>query len=100
MAHKYGSSTKKYRNAKLPCKERERLEAAYQEALRQRYVLETGLGEEGAPFKSTDRREAKNQCEVASTDASHILDELFAHERKHGCVGRSLADPLPRLNVD
>jgi len=100
MGHKYRSSTKKYHSLKLPCKERERLEAAYQEALQKRDVLEAGLSEGVARFKSGKDREAKNQCEAALKHAIHILDELLAHQRKHGCVGRSLADPVPRLNVD
>jgi|SRR5215469_4453043 len=100
MSPKHGSSTKKYRDAKLPCQERARLEAAYQEALRRGDELEASLSEETVSSKGSKVREAKRRSEEALRRAIHILDELRAHERKHECVGRSLADPVPRLNED
>lgn len=100
MNRKTSGSTKKYRDQKLPCAERERLEKAYQDALRRRDALEDSVSQKLMSSEGSKIREAKNQSEAALGRAIHILNELLAHERKHGCVGRSLADPLPTIGDD
>jgi hypothetical protein len=78
MKHKSKGSTKKYREQMLTCEERERLVKAYQEALRRQHAL-------------------KDELEVALRHAMHFMDEILAHERRHGCVGPSLIDPMPTI---
>ena len=93
-------STKRYREQKLPCAERERLEQAYQVAIHNKHAVEADLDREVVSFERSRARKAKNQREEALGHAIHILNELMAHERKHGCVGRSLADSVPRVEND
>jgi len=82
---------------KVPCPERERLEQAYQDALREKHKVEDELDREVVSAERSRARRAKNQREDALGHAIHILHELNAHERKHGCVQHTLndADPLP-----
>jgi hypothetical protein len=100
MNRKLKGSTKKYREQKVPCKERERLEKAYQDALRERDALEARVSQEVVSSDRSKTREAKNQSEEGLSHAIRILNELQAHERKHGCVGRSLQDPTPTIGND
>jgi hypothetical protein len=100
MKHKVRGSTKKYREQKLPCAERERLEQAYQDALQRKLAVEDSLNKEIVSAERSLVRRAKNQLEAAQGHASHILLELLAHERKHGCVGRSLVEPSPTIEKD
>ena len=100
MGHKLRGSTKRYRQQKLPCAERERLERAYQDALQKKHAVEDELDREVVSSERSKIRRAKNQREDALGHAIHILNELMAHERKHGCVGRSLAAPIPTIDKD
>ena len=85
---------------KLVCAERERLELAYQEALEKKHTIENKLDREVVSTERSVARRAKNQREAALGHAIHILNELMAHERKHGCVSRSLVEPLPEFEKD
>jgi hypothetical protein len=100
MKRKIMGSTKRYREQKLPCAERERLEQAYRDAIQKKHTVEDDLDRELVSIERSRARGAKNQREAALGHAIHILNELMAHERKHGCVGRSLADPVPRIEND
>lgn len=100
MRHKIRGSTKRYRQQKLSCEERERLEKAYQDVLRKRDEIEAELDQELVSGKRTRSRRAKNLREDAMGHSAHILNELMAHQRKHGCVGRSLVEPTPTIEND
>ena len=100
MRHKIRGSTKRYRQQKLPCEERERLEKAYQDVLRKRDTIEAELDRELVSGERSQARRAKNLRGDAMAHSAHILLELMAHERKHGCVGRSLAEPTPTIEND
>ena len=100
MSHKIRGSTKKYRQQKLPCAERERLEKAYQDALRKRGEIEVELDQEVVSGERSRARRAKNQRENALGHSAHILNELMAHERRHGCVGRPLVESSPIIKKD
>jgi hypothetical protein len=100
MRYKTRGSTKRYRQQKLPCAERERLEKAYQDALQKKHAVEDELDREVVSIERSRVRRAKNQREDALGHAIHIPSELRAHELKHGCVGRTLVDPLPPIESD
>lgn len=100
MSHKNRGSTKRYRHQRLPCEERERLEKAYQDALQKKHAVEDALDREVVSVERSRARRAKNQREDALGHATHVLNELMAHERKHGCVARSLVDPEPSIESD
>ena len=72
----------------IPCDERERLNAAYQTALQDARELEFRLPEELVSSDLNVKRRAKSDLERAKRRPSHLLEELLAHEKKHGCVGR------------
>src|SRR5712691_9092194 len=100
MRRRMTRKTKTYRVQKFPCAERERLQQAYQDALQKRDAVEAELGREVVSAERSRARRAKNQREDALGHAIHILDELMAHERKHGCVVRSEADRVPAIGSD
>ena len=100
MRHKSKGSTKRYREQKLPCAERERLEKAYQDATHNKHVIEGDLDREVVSVERSRARQTKNQREGALGHAIHILNELMAHQRKHGCVKRNLADQIPTIEND
>jgi len=100
MGHKIRGSTKKYHEHKLPCAKRERLEKAYQDALQKKNAIEPEMDREVISVEHSRARQAKNQREAALKHALNIMSELLSHQRKHGCVGRSLVDPEPILKSD
>ncbi len=100
MRHKITRKTKTYRVEKFPCQERERLQQAYQDALQKKHAVESALDREVVSVERSRARRAKNQREDALGHAIHILYELMAHERKHGCVVRSEADSVPTIETD
>jgi hypothetical protein len=85
---------------KSPCAERERLQLAYQDALEKKHAVEDAVDREVISVERSRARRAKNQREDALSHAIHILNELMAHERKHGCVRRTLDDAAPTVKND
>lgn len=75
----------KRRSGTFACKERERLEKAYQDALQAKHALEDSLGSEIVSKDRNRAKRAKKQCEVALKHAVNILEELRRHWQKHGC---------------
>lgn len=88
MRHSSKRRTKRFREEKVPCVERERLEKAYQDAIQKKHVLEDVVNREVVSVERSRARRAKNQREAALSHAIHILNELLAHNRKHGCLRR------------
>ena len=100
MKRKITRRTQAYREQKFACAERERLEKAYQDALQKKHAVEDDLDREVVSVERSRARQAKNQREGALVRAVHILNELMAHQRKHGCVQRTLADQIPTIEND
>ena len=100
MKRKITRRTQTYREQKVPCAERERLEKAYQDAIHNKHVVEDDLDREVVSVERSRARQAKNQREEALGHAIHILNELMAHQRKHGCVKRNLADQIATIEND
>jgi len=94
------SSNRRYRQQRLQCEERERLEKAYQDALRKRDAIEVQLDQELVSGERRRTGRARNQREDALGHAIHIQKELMAHERKHGCVRRTLDNAAPTIEND
>jgi hypothetical protein len=92
MKRKITRRTQAYREQKFACAERERLEKAYQDAIHNKHLVEDDLDREAVSVERSRARRAKNQREEALGHAIHILNELMAHQRKHGCVKRDSND--------
>jgi hypothetical protein len=90
----------RYREHKLACAERERLEKAYQDALQEKHSVEDDLDREVVSVERSKARRAKNQREEALGHAIHILNELTAHQRKHGCLQRTRDDQVASIEKD
>ena len=69
----------------IACDERERLDAAYSEALQAKLDVESRLCAEIASSDSHVKRRAKNELERAQKHANRFLLELMTHNKKHGC---------------
>jgi len=68
------------------------LEQAYQDAIQKKHAVEDELDREIVSVERSRARRAKNQREATLSHAIHILDELLAHNRKHGCLRRIPTD--------
>src|SRR6267154_4768440 len=100
MRRKITPRTQSFREQKLPCPERKRLRQAYQDALQKKHAVEDALDREVVAPERGRAGRAKNKREDALGHAIHILNELMAHERKHGCVRRTLEDAVPTIEND
>ena len=100
MKRKITRRTRTYREQKFACAERERLEKAYQDAIHDKHAVEDNMDREVVSVERSRARHAKNQREEAMGHAVHILNELMAHQRKHGCVQRTLAGQIPTIEND
>jgi len=69
----------------IACDERERLDAAYTEALQVKLEVESRLCAQIASSDPNVRRRAKNELERAEKHAHRFLLELMTHNKKHGC---------------
>jgi hypothetical protein len=81
-------STKKYRDQRIPCDERKRLEEAFQRAKRQEEKQADAAYERSLTIDGGRSAQATNQRSKAGLHSAHILDELNRHEREHRCVPR------------
>lgn len=75
----------KCHTTEIPCEERDRLDAAYQLALRTKYDLESELAQQLSSPNPHVVKRAKKQIERASKHAGHLLNEWLTHWKKHGC---------------
>jgi hypothetical protein len=90
MSKNRTGSTKKYRDQKRPCDERERLQQAFQRARQQEEEQADAAYKRAVSIDGGQGARATNQRASGGSRAAHILAELLAHERKHGCVPRFL----------
>jgi hypothetical protein len=67
------------------CEEKERLDAAYREALRAKQEVESRLCAQIVSPDPNVKRRAINELKRAETHAHRFLMELMAHNKKHGC---------------
>jgi hypothetical protein len=72
--------------SKAPCEERARLEKHYEDLLREKNEVESRLCAEIVSVDHSVKARAKNEFARAENRAFHVLMELMAHEKKHGCV--------------
>jgi hypothetical protein len=100
MKRRITPKTRTYRVQSFPCAERERLQQAYQDALQKKHAVEDAMDREVISRERGRAGRAKNKREDALGHAIHILNELMAHERKHGCVRRTLDDAVPTIEND
>ena len=100
MKRKITRRTQTYCEQKVPCAERERLEKAYQEAIHNKHAVDADLDREVVSVERSRARKAKNKREEALGHAIHILNELMAHQRKHGCVQQTQSDQIPTIGND
>jgi hypothetical protein len=67
------------------CEERERLDAAYRDAMRAKDEFESRLTSDIASGDANIKRRAKNELKRVEKHYYRFMDELMAHEKKHGC---------------
>jgi len=67
------------------CKERERLDAAHRDALRAQQEVESRLCAQIVSPDPNIKRRAKNELKRAEHHSYRFLQELMAHNKKHGC---------------
>lgn len=70
---------------RIACKEKERLDAAYREALRAKQEVESRLCAQIVSPAPNVKRRAINELKRAERHAHRFLMELMAHNKKHGC---------------
>jgi hypothetical protein len=80
-----GHPSRKLNTPAISCNDRERLKAAYTEALQGKLEVETLLSAQIVSSDPNVRRRAKNELERAEKHAHRFLMELMAHNKKHGC---------------
>ena len=71
---------------RLPCKERERLEKAYENAQLERFAIEERVERELVSKDRNQAKRAKKRCEAALKHAVNIMEELRVHGLRHGCA--------------
>ncbi len=67
------------------CRERERLDAAYRDALRAKEQVEGRICAQIVCVDSNQKKRAKRELDRAEQHTHNILRELLAHGKKHGC---------------
>jgi hypothetical protein len=80
-----GHPSRKLNTPAIACNDRERLKAAYTEALQGKLEVETLLSAQIVSSDPNVRRRAKNELERAEKRAYRFLMELMTHNKKHGC---------------
>lgn len=70
---------------RIACEERERLDAAYRDALLAKQEVESRLCAQIVSPDPNVKRRAKNELKRAETHAYRFLQGLIAHNKKHGC---------------
>jgi hypothetical protein len=68
-----------------PCEKRDRLNSAYEQALQEKYALESELSPQLASHNPELVKQAKKQLERAMRHPTHLLMQLLKHEREHRC---------------
>ncbi len=69
----------------MACEERDRLRAAYQTAMKDKYALESQVVPKLVSENSNERTAARKQLHAAAKRSGHMLHELWKHEKRHGC---------------
>jgi predicted metal-binding protein len=69
----------------IVCEERERLAAAYRDAMQAKLEFESRIDSEIMSANPHAKRRAKNELKRAEKHYYRFMDELMAHEKKHGC---------------
>ena len=70
---------------RIACDERERLDAAYREALQVKQEVESRLCAQIVSSDPNVKRRAENELQRAEKHAHRFLRELMTHNKKHGC---------------